>query len=157
MFCHFCGAQIEDNALFCHKCGKNQHEVTETDVFKHNEISKKSKPLALLILMILVVIISAKFLNFAPNTVSSSNSIVGVWMCGTQKIVFSNKGDFRMDATYGTYYIDDNNKLEMAGGDYSEYSGPWTYRYSEEAKYDDDYWYISGDNLYFRCKKFTRQ
>lgn len=44
MFCKFCGAQIEDDSVFCDKCGKNvQEKIVRENVSKDKIISDNTK------------------------------------------------------------------------------------------------------------------
>ena len=89
---------------------------------------------------------------------SKSDSIVGVWMDGTDKITFTRDGDFQMDSTYGTYTMDDDNTLILDCGEYSYHSGTWRLQYSSEAKEaEEDYWYMADGKLYLWGDEYTRK
>ena len=77
-------------------------------------------------------------------------------MDGTDRVSFSENGSFSSDVITGTYYIDDNKTLIIESSEYSYLSGGWEYKYGKEAK-EDDYWYISGNKLYFDGGEYTKK
>ena len=157
MFCSFCGEEIRDGAVFCSSCGKNQitgqmkkgvlPETTSVQTLRCNKKTVRSIVSALLLIVVVIVCVNA----------FKSQSIVGVWMDGTDKITFTSDGDFQWDSTYGTYTIDDDKTLIMDSGEYSYHSGRWEYQYGPEAKENSDYWYVSGSKLYFRGDEYTKK
>lgn len=147
MFCSFCGKEIRDGATFCSKCGKNQL----TGEMKPGATPLKSGTVVLVATLVCFIIVIACISRFR------SNSIVGVWMHGADKVTFTSDGDFQIDSTYGTYTIDDSNTLIMSCGEYSYLSGTLEYEYGPEAKEDEDYWYISNGKLYFWGDEYTKK
>lgn len=56
MFCYKCGAQIDDEAIVCPKCGcatKNYNGSFENSVYDNQEYSRKSRLVALLLCIFL--------------------------------------------------------------------------------------------------------
>ncbi len=159
MFCYFCGKEIRDGAVFCSECGKNQTTgQPKKGISKKSDITIEQKRKKTIFLGILaVVLIVVGIIAF------SSKSIVGVWMSGTMQISFTSDGQFKRDATYGTYTIDDDKTLILDAGEYSYRSGVWEYEYSEKAieEYgdllDDGYWYIKGNTLYLNGNDFVKR
>lgn len=152
-YCIFCGTKLRDGAQFCSQCGKKQISANDSKSVLSVKLLKNKKVLAMLILLLAVIVIAVVCVNSLPE-----NAIVGVWMNGTDKITFTSDGDFKMnDGTYGTYTVDENNRLVMESGEYSYYSGRWQYQYGSLAKEKENYWCIEGGKLYFRGKVYTKQ
>lgn len=150
MYCTFCGQKIRDGALFCSECGRN----LTTSNFKSNPVAAKS---AKKIWISVLAGIAAVVLLIVVIRSVVSPSIVGVWMNGTNQVVFTKDGNYESGANYGTYTITSDKTLEILHGEYSYNSGRLTYKWGPEAKKDSDYWYISGGTLYFRGRKYIKK
>ncbi len=160
MFCAFCGKEIRGGAQFCAQCGKNQ--VTGLTKYKAfpaaNLLQNKKAVIAVALAAVAIIVI------MVCATSGDSKDIVGVWMDGTSRIIFTADGSFRKsDATMGTYTIREDNTLVLNAGDFSYWSGQWEYEYSKKAidedyewPRDDGYWYIQGDTLYLHGREYKR-
>ena len=42
MFCHNCGTELEDNALFCSNCGVKQESITPITPIKQKKLGFKT-------------------------------------------------------------------------------------------------------------------
>jgi len=164
MYCPFCGKETPNGAKFCTQCGEKLPSIKikpeGTPAKSERRALFKNKKAVISIVSVLVVI---ALIAVCVNAYISANSIVGVWMNGTNKITFTSDGNFKMsgsfsmDGTYGTYTIDDNKTLILSSGFYSSWSGTWKYQYGSKAKENEKYWYISDGKLYFRGAEYTKK
>ena len=150
MYCSFCGQKIREGAQFCSECGRN---LTTGKTLKETT-SVKSDKKAWIIFSSVVV---AAALVVAIISSFGSSSIVGVWMDGTNQVIFTKEGDYKSGANYGTYAISSDKTLEILYGEYSYNSGRHSYKWGPEAKENSEYWYISGKTLYFRGGEYRKK
>ena len=153
MYCPFCGQEVRQEAVFCSACGKR---ISGVDT-KQNDAVCKEKAAFRKNGKVLIVAIAVLLLLVPVIKSLSQPSIVGVWMDGTEQVVFTKNGDYKSGSNYGTYTITSDKTLEIQYGEYSYNSGRPTYEWGAEAKEDSDYWYISGGTLYFRGGEYTKK
>lgn len=154
MYCSFCGHQVRDGALFCSECGRNLTTGKAKNETKKAPPSKKVW-IPVLAGVIVIALVIAVISSISPA--STSTSIVGVWMDGTDRVIFTEAGDYKDGLNYGTYAITSDKTLEIDYGEYSYHSGSTSYKWGSEAMNDSDYWYISGDTLYILGGEYTKK
>lgn len=79
MFCEKCGSQIDENSVFCPKCGKKQTKAI--DISSNNEALNKKRPkksktiIAVIILFLTAAIVAIVFIvNVGNNTYGENNN-----------------------------------------------------------------------------------
>ena len=152
MYCSFCGKQIRDGAVFCSECGRNL-KTGNSKIGTVSSNSSKKVCIPVLAGVIVIALVIAVISSISP----ASTSIVGVWMGGTDRVIFTEAGDYKDGLNYGTYAITSDKTLEIDYGEYSYHSGSASYKWGSEAMNDSDYWYISGDTLYILGGEYTKK
>ena len=160
IYCRFCGRQIRNDSVFCFSCGRKQstgNMADENYPIKTSIFNKKAKNIIALLLGFVALALTISIIAVLINS-PGSPSIVGTWRsAGGDEISFDNKGRFTEGHYYETYTIYDDKKLSMIYQDWDKLGTSYSYDWGNEAKYDDDYWYISGNKLYYRKNEYTRK
>ncbi len=71
MFCRFCGAQIDQDSVFCDKCGKRQVNISDSVINKSSGNSKIKYGVIIAAVVIIVLILSVIVIKKISSTVSS--------------------------------------------------------------------------------------
>ncbi len=176
MFCYKCGVQLNDNDIYCLKCGcrQNQAESVQNNLqFSPNNsqispltnqygtvVRRKNNSAVVAVLVsvcVLFVFIGILFFSYSGGQ-NVKVDVVGKW--STDEGLDSSIVDFKSDGrliykknivTVSTskYSISSNNELTV---------GTHTYVFSANAKNNDRYsWYLEGDILYFDGQVFYKK
>lgn len=128
MFCSKCGAQIDDESVFCKECGYKVKQVNE-DHFESNPsvipnngitIVKKKSKAPVIIAVLIVLIIAAVAIS---SVVISNRTYVGGWVPGNNA---NNESEIY------TFRIYHNHEFAYMTSSLEKYTGSW--QKSDEAK-----------------------
>lgn len=144
MFCNECGAEIDDNAKFCHKCGTSTSKSSKEEKPKELNIKKDDVPsnspnltkwailLGIIIIVALIICFSVMHMEQESRETSLSETIAGSYSksVGT---AFTIKGEVNHKNMFGDVEIEDetlevsikdkngkvvDHKTQKSGGEY---------------------------------------
>ena len=156
MRCINCGTEVKETAKFCPKCGTKMKPGNS----KHNrKISKKTKRLLVIGLVILVILVVAFVVTGRRGV---KEKLVGQWYIddGSDMLVFNEDNTFSQtysgewDNEIDYFIIKDNGDLTLRYEDVE-----WTYQRvssKEKALDDDSTYYISKNTLIIDGDNYTR-
>ena len=131
MYCSKCGAQIDDDSVFCKECGYKVKQINE-DRFEsissvmHNDgitIAKKKSKAPKIIAALMILIIAVAAILFV---VISNRTYVGGWVPGKSSNYYNNETEIY------TFRIYHNHEFAYMTSSLEKYTGSW--QKSDDAK-----------------------
>lgn len=156
--CPICNMNISVYDKFCINCGTKLSIKNVANNKKRFQLpqwrferSNKERFYILIVSMMIAFIFS-----FVISLILAPITIVGVWADDNgETLSFNKEGYFEMNIHYGKYTICDEKLLiDFEDSDYLEFH--YSYEWSDKAKFDSHYWYISENTLYFQGKEYKK-
>lgn len=70
MFCYKCGAQVEDNTIFCTQCGTKLNDISTSNTHQVVETTHKNKIIKIVVIVFIVLVIALVGILIYANSVS---------------------------------------------------------------------------------------
>ena len=147
MFCEECGAEIDDTAKFCDKCGvptsksvKDRKQKKEINIKKDNVPDKSSKRkwiiLAGIVIVALIICASVMYMEQTSRETTVSGSTVGSYSASLGN-TFKIKGDIDHKNMFGDVKIDGETLKVTIKDENGKVVDKKTQNDGEEYEYDD--------------------